>query len=91
VKAYQVGAAVPKHDAVLITGGCPGLPYEAGRGARANGGLVIGISPDVSIDEHRIKYNSPVEGFDVLIYTGSMRSPPQCSRDGSQTDRAGAL
>lgn len=32
---------------------------------------MIGISPGLSIDEHRGKYGSPVEGFDVLIYTGS--------------------
>src|SRR5262249_27848763 len=41
------------------------------RGAKAAGGLVIGISPGLSIDEHRHKYDSPVDGFDVLIYTGS--------------------
>jgi len=34
-------------------------------------GLVVGISPGLSIDEHQGKYRSPVEGFDVLIYTGS--------------------
>ena len=32
---------------------------------------MIGISPGLSIDEHRGKYRSPVEGFDVLFYTGS--------------------
>jgi hypothetical protein len=32
---------------------------------------VIGISPGLSLDEHRGKYRSPVDGFDVLIYTGS--------------------
>jgi len=70
-KAYQLGEAIAERDAILITGGCPGLPYEAVRGAKAKGGLVVGISPGLSIDEHRGKYASPVEGFDVLIYTGS--------------------
>ncbi len=70
-KAYELGEAIATHDGVLITGGCPGLPYEAVRGARAKGGLVVGISPGLSVDEHRGKYSSPVDGFDVLIYTGS--------------------
>jgi len=70
-KAYQLGEAIAERDAILITGGCPGLPYEAVRGAKAKGALVVGISPGLSIDEHRGKYASPVEGFDVLIYTGS--------------------
>jgi uncharacterized protein (TIGR00725 family) len=69
--AYRLGQAIAEHGAVLITGACPGLPYEAVRGAKAAGGLVAGISPALSIDEHRGKYRSPVEGFDVLIYTGS--------------------
>jgi len=70
-KVYRLGEAIAERDAVLITGGCPGLPYEAVRGAKAKGGLVVGISPGLSIDEHQGKYGSPVEGFDVLIYTGS--------------------
>ena len=70
-KAYSLGEAIAERDAILITGGCPGLPYEAVRGAKAKGGLVVGISPGLSIDEHRGTYASPVEGFDVLIYTGS--------------------
>ncbi len=70
-QAYRLGEAIAERDAILITGACPGLPYEAVRGARAKGGLVVGISPGLSIDEHRGKYASPVEGFDVLIYTGS--------------------
>ena len=70
-KAHRLGEAIAARDAVLITGGCPGLPYEAVRGAKAKGGLVIGISPGLSLDEHRGKYHSPVDGFDVLVYTGS--------------------
>jgi uncharacterized protein (TIGR00725 family) len=70
-QAYRLGEAIAQQGAVLITGGCPGLPYEAVRGAKSKGGLVVGISPGLSLDEHRGKYASPVEGFDVLIYTGS--------------------
>ena len=70
-RAYHLGEAIAERDAILITGGCPGLPYEAVRGAKAKGGWVVGISPGLSIDEHRGKYRSPTDGFDVLIYTGS--------------------
>jgi uncharacterized protein (TIGR00725 family) len=70
-KAYQLGEAIAERDAILITGGCPGLPYEAARGAKAKGGMVVGISPGLSIEEHQGKYGSPVDAFDLLIYTGS--------------------
>jgi uncharacterized protein (TIGR00725 family) len=69
--AHRLGQAIAARDAILITGGCPGLPYEAVRGAKAKGGFVVGISPGLSIDEHQGKYRSPVEGFDILVYTGS--------------------
>jgi uncharacterized protein (TIGR00725 family) len=70
-RAYRLGEAIAVRDVILITGGCPGLPYEAVRGAKAKGGFVVGISPGLSIEEHQGKYRSPVEGFDVLVYTGS--------------------
>jgi uncharacterized protein (TIGR00725 family) len=46
VKAYRLGEAIAARDAVLITGGCSRLPYEAVRGAKAKGGLVVGIYDD---------------------------------------------
>ncbi len=67
----QLGKAIAEHDCILITGGCPGLPYAAVQGAKTAGGMVVGISPGLSLDEHVQKYHSPTEGFDVLIYTGS--------------------
>jgi uncharacterized protein (TIGR00725 family) len=70
-RAYRLGEAIAARDVILITGGCPGLPYEAVRGAKSKGGFVVGISPGLSIDEHQGKYRSPVEGFDVMVYTGS--------------------
>ena len=32
-RAYRLGEAIADRDAILITGGCPGLPHEAVRGA----------------------------------------------------------
>lgn len=70
-KAYHLGEAIAEHDAILITGGCPGLPYDSAHGAKAKGGFVVGISPGLSVDEHQGKYGSPIDAFDLLIYTGS--------------------
>ncbi len=69
--AYALGEAIAQKEFVLITGACPGLPYECARGATNSGGLSIGISPALSLDEHVHKYHSPSDSFDVIIYTGS--------------------
>src|SRR3990172_2808088 len=66
-----LGRTVAERGCTLITGACPGLSYAAVQGAKAAGGLIVGISPGLSRDEHVLKYSSPVDGFDVLIYTGS--------------------
>ncbi|HEX2952264.1 MAG TPA: hypothetical protein VHV83_22245, partial [Armatimonadota bacterium] len=63
--------AIAEHDCIIVTGACPGLPYDAVRGAKDAGGLTVGVSPGHNFAEHTIKYNSPSEGFDVIIYTGS--------------------
>ena len=69
--ARALGEAVAQAGCTLITGACPGLPFEAVEGAKAAGGLVIGISPALSEQEHVERYDAPTEGFDVLVYTGS--------------------
>jgi predicted Rossmann-fold nucleotide-binding protein len=33
--------------------------------------MTVGVSPGHNFAEHTIKYDSPSEGFDVIIYTGS--------------------
>lgn len=68
---FAMGQDIAERGFVLITGACPGLPYECARGAHSRGGLSIGISPALSQDEHVHKYFSPVDVFDVLVYTGS--------------------
>lgn len=70
-RCYEIGKAIANAGCVLITGACPGLPYDSARGARDAGGLSIGISPALSRSEHVRKYHSPVDAFDVIIYTGS--------------------
>ena len=70
-RARGIGRAVARAGCTLITGACPGLPQEAVLGAAACGGLVLGISPALSEQEHVERYASPTDGFAALIYTGS--------------------
>ena len=69
-KAYELGRQIVQHDCVLVTGACPGLPYDAVKGCRAEGGMIVGISPALDLHEHITKYRSPYREFDVLVYTG---------------------
>lgn len=70
-RAYELGRAIARNDCAIITGGCPGLPYAATQGAKSCGGVTIGISPALNLNEHVQRYGSPTEDIDVLIYTGS--------------------
>ncbi len=69
--AEQIGEAIARAGCVLITGGCPGMPLAAAKGAKFAGGRVIGISPGLSLEEHAFKFESPTVYHDVLIFTGS--------------------
>ncbi len=69
--ARAIGRCVARRGMVLVSGAAPGLPYESAAGAQEEGGLSIGISPALSLDEHVNVYHSPVDVFDVMIYTGS--------------------
>lgn len=65
--AFALGRAIAQADCFLVTGGCPGLPLEAARGAKSVGGFVLGISPGLSLDEHLHKYDSPADYHDLLF------------------------
>jgi len=71
VKAFNIGRAIAQAGCVTVTGACPGLPYDAARGAQSEGGLSVGISPGLSRSEHVKRYESPVDAYDVIIFTGS--------------------
>lgn len=70
-KVRRLGRVIGSRGYVLITGACPGLPHEAVIGAKDVGGVVVGVSPALNLEEHVIKYLSPTRGYDAIIYTGS--------------------
>jgi uncharacterized protein (TIGR00725 family) len=70
-RSYELGRAIAESGCSLVTGACPGLPYDAARGAQEAGGLSVGISPALSRSEHVKRYDSPVDAYDLIIYTGS--------------------
>ncbi|MEN8261260.1 MAG: YHS domain-containing protein [Pseudomonadota bacterium] len=70
-KSFDLGRAIAERGFGLITGACPGLPYECARGVVRHGGMSIGVSPALSLDEHLLKYRSPADVYDAIIYTGS--------------------
>lgn len=69
-KSYEVGRQVAKHGCVLITGATIGIPEWATRGAKAEGGISIGLSPAVSKQAHTKTYRLPTRNMDLIIYTG---------------------
>ena len=49
--AFELGRGIAERDAVLICGGLTGVMEHAARGARAAGGLTIGLLPGDDTNE----------------------------------------
>lgn len=69
-RAFQVGQEIVRQNGIVITGATTGIPYEAAKGAKAEGGISIGISPAATYAAHVKTYRLPTEHFDFIIYTG---------------------
>ncbi len=69
-KARRIGREIAKYDAILLTGGCWGIPYEAVLGVKEIGGYTIAVSPASNKEEHEKIYKFPTENFDTFIFTG---------------------
>lgn len=69
-KAAEIGREIIRQKGILVTGATTGIPYEAAKGAKAEGGMSIGLSPASSEKEHVKKYHLPIDAFDLIIYTG---------------------
>ena len=70
-RVERFGRFVGERGYVLVTGAAPGLPQYAVLGAKRAGGIVIGVSPALDLDEHVHKYRSPTRGYDTIVFTGS--------------------
>ncbi len=69
--AEAIGREVAKRGCVLITGATTGIPYFAAKGAKAEGGEVIGFSPAASRAAHVKTYRLPTDFHDMIFYTTS--------------------
>jgi predicted Rossmann-fold nucleotide-binding protein len=67
--AREVGREIARLGHTLLTGACPGYPYEAVLGAREFRGEVWRFSPAVDISEHLQRFQFPTEGFTKFIFT----------------------
>ncbi|MEK7494162.1 MAG: hypothetical protein AAB630_03345 [Patescibacteria group bacterium] len=68
--AEEIGREIVRQGAVLVTGATSGVPFWAAKGAKAEGGISIGISPAASELAHIKSYKLPIDYFDLIIYTG---------------------
>ena len=69
-KAEELGREIVRHDAVLVDGATTGFPYWAAKGAKKEGGIVIGFSPAKIEKEHIERYELPTDFHDLIVYTG---------------------
>lgn len=71
--AFDVGKAIAKSGASILTGATVGLPWYAARGAfsvKDRRGASIGFSPASSFREHVVVYKLPTVEFDYINFTG---------------------
>src|SRR3989344_2481221 len=68
--AEEMGREIARRGLVLVTGATSGIPYWAAKGAKSEGGIVIGLSPAASEAAHLKTYRLPVDYHDLIIYTG---------------------
>ncbi|MDP3697059.1 MAG: LOG family protein [Candidatus Taylorbacteria bacterium] len=69
-KAYQIGQEIVRQDGILITGATTGIPHQAAKGAKDEGGISIGISPAATYAAHVKSYRLPIDYYDFIIYSG---------------------
>lgn len=68
--AFALGEEIARQGHILVSGATIGLPDWAAQGAKAAGGMSIGISPAASYKEHVKKYRLPTEAYDFILYSG---------------------
>jgi hypothetical protein len=69
--AQRLGRNIARRGALIVTGASPGLPHAAVLGAHEAGGQSLGVSPAHSREEHVGLYESPLEPYTAIVFTGS--------------------
>jgi len=69
--ARDLGVHIVEQGCIVVTGATTGLPYHAGKGALAAGGMVLGVSPAHDPEEHVQKYEKPLDGATLILWTGA--------------------
>ncbi|HOB89861.1 MAG TPA: hypothetical protein PLN18_02280 [Candidatus Colwellbacteria bacterium] len=69
-QAEELGREIIRHGAVLVDGATTGFPFWAAKGAKLEGGTVVGVSPAGSKQEHIKVFKLPVDYHDIIMYTG---------------------
>lgn len=67
-KAREIGREIARRGHIVITGACPGLPYEAVLGAYEVGGKAIGYSPATDLETHVQRDHFPTKGFTDFVF-----------------------
>jgi len=68
-RAQEVGKEIAKHGCIFLNGATTGMPGEAAKGAKAQGGFVLGISPAKNLHEHIHQWKLPHKEYDTIIFT----------------------
>ena len=68
--AEELGREIVRHHGVLVEGATTGFPYWAAKGAKEEGGIVVGFSPAYEEKEHVEYYKLPTDYQDMIVYTG---------------------
>ncbi|MDD4930764.1 MAG: hypothetical protein PHG66_01245 [Candidatus Colwellbacteria bacterium] len=68
--AEELGREIVRQGAVFVDGATTGFPYWAAKGAKSEGGIVVGVSPASSKTEHILNYKLPIDYHDMIMYTG---------------------
>lgn len=69
--AETLGREIIRQGGVLVNGATTGFPYWAAKGAKEEGGIVIGVSPAETETEHIQRYDLPIDYQDLILYTGA--------------------
>ena len=69
-KIEAIGRLIAEAGMITVTGATTGAPFWAAKGAKNAGGIVIGVSPAATKEEHVKLYNLPLDHHDLIIYTG---------------------